>query len=154
MYRSTFIRTPGASFFVEAPFLCRSQRGQKPGDTAHPAARNTTDPPRNTTDSPRPRKATDPPRTTPQDILPRGIGPGGATFGSGFSRFFLPYFSSHLRKSSVRERLTIISKADSGRATMRSRPPNFLTMLTMAGTEMMQLREMRKKRSGSSSSEI
>ena len=61
--------------------------------------------------------------------------------------------SSQRRKSSTRDRLTTGSKAGRGRATIRSRLPCYFTTLAIAGIEMMQLREIRKKRFASSSSE-
>ena len=64
------------------------------------------------------------------------------------------YLSSQLRKSSTRERLTVISKDDSGAANMRRRPPACLTMLIIAFNDMMQLRDILKKHSGFSSSLI
>ena len=59
-------------------------------------------------------------------------------------------FSSHCRKSSDRERLTRISVLHCGVALMRSRPPCSLMMLRTAADEIMQPREILKKREGSS----
>ena len=64
-----------------------------------------------------------------------------------------PFPSSHFRKSSTRDRLTTISNSGRGRAVIFSRLPRYFTMLTIAGMAMMQLRDMRKNRPGSSSSE-
>ena len=64
------------------------------------------------------------------------------------------YLSSHLRKSSTRERLTVISNDDAGSATMRSRPPACLMMLLIAFSDTMQPLDMRKKYSGLNSSLI
>ena len=64
-----------------------------------------------------------------------------------------PFPSSHFRKSSTRDRLTTISNSGRGRAVIFSRLPRYFTMLTIASMAMMQLRDMRKNRPGSSSSE-
>ena len=64
-----------------------------------------------------------------------------------------PFPSNHFRKSSTRDRLTTISNLGRGRAVIFSRLPRYFTMLTIAGMAMMQLRDMRKNRPGSSSSE-
>ena len=64
------------------------------------------------------------------------------------------YLSSQSRKSSTRERLTVISNDDAGSAVMRRRPPACFRMLLMDFIAKMQLREILKKCSGSSSSLI
>ena len=64
------------------------------------------------------------------------------------------YLSSQARKSSTRERLTVISKDDLGSGRMRSLPPACFIMLVMDFSEMMQLRDIRKNLPGSSSSLI
>ena len=64
------------------------------------------------------------------------------------------YFSNHTRKSSTRERLTVISKWDSGSDTILSLPPACLMMLLMVSKATIQLREILKNPAGSSSSEM
>ena len=62
------------------------------------------------------------------------------------------YFSSQVRKSSTRERLTVISKVGDGRAEMRSLPPPCLMMLVMAFMFTMHPLEILKNCCGFSSS--
>ena len=69
-----------------------------------------------------------------------------------FVSIFYFTFSSHFMKSSARERLTVISKSGRGLAVTVSRPRCF-TRLSMACMFRMQLLEMRKNFSGSSSSD-
>ena len=61
------------------------------------------------------------------------------------------YLSSQARKSSTRERLTVISNGDAGLDLILRRPPVCFTMLMMAFSDTMQLLDMRKKFLGSNS---
>ena len=62
------------------------------------------------------------------------------------------YLSSQVRKSSTLERLTVISKLLDGEGIILSRPPACFMMLVIAFKDMMQLRDIMKNLSGSSSS--
>ena len=79
--------------------------------------------------------------------------PMGTPFYHAAATKAQPFPSNHFRKSSTRDRLTTISNSGRGRAVIFSRLPRYFTMLTIAGMAMMQLRDMRKNRPGSSSSE-
>lgn len=64
------------------------------------------------------------------------------------------HFSSQMRKSSTRERLTVISNETEGVGIILNLPPACFIMLVMAFMEIMHPREMRKNSLGSSSSLI